>query len=126
MRFLYFALQSNESTADPQEVRGRGQSCSPGPPHRRDDQRNVFSTIRRTRSPYRKHDLLTPTSTRRPPIPRKMQTESKMQTYSFQTDTQKEERAEGYAKMTQGSSTTSVHSGLCFVIIILANHLTWH
>ena len=55
-----------------------------------------------------------------------MQTESKMQTYSFQTDTQKEERAEGYAKMTQGSSATSVHSGLCFVIIILANHLTWH
>ena len=54
----------------------RGQSCSPTRLEKRIDSRNVFSTVRRTRSPYRKQSLdsqNTVVTSKRPPIPRKFQ-----------------------------------------------------
>lgn len=54
----------------------RGQSCSPTRLEKRIDSRNVFSTVRRTRSPYRKQSLdsqNTVLTSKRPPIPRKFQ-----------------------------------------------------
>ena len=58
--------------------RGRGLSCSPSRQDPRIDTRNIFSTVRRTRSPYRKHslDLSSPNpavNSRRPPLPKKIQ-----------------------------------------------------
>ena len=88
---------------------------------RREEARHVFSTIRRTRSPYRKQDLLA----RRPPLPKKTQTEAKMQAYFFPGSKQGQERTEGYAKMTPGSFPSPAQSGSCLVIVIFANHLTW-
>ena len=54
----------------------RGQSCSPTRQEQRADTRNVFSTVRRTRSPYRKQSLdmqshNSSSASSRPPIPRK-------------------------------------------------------
>merc|ERR1712062_173298 len=51
---------------------------------------------------------------RRPPIPKKMQTDAKMQAYFFPGSKEAERRTEGFAKMTQ-SFTSPVHSELAIL-----------
>ena len=69
---------SSQAQKDSHYSRGRRQSCSPTREIKLADSNFAFSTIRRTRSPYRKQNLENfqdmehkVASNRRPPIPRK-------------------------------------------------------
>lgn len=69
-------LSSSHIYNPPHYHHNRGHSCSPTRQEQRVDTRNVFSTVRRTRSPYRKQSLDMQSNngssaSRRPPLPRK-------------------------------------------------------